>query len=103
MLGMVDAKDGRHRTGEMNIVATASLRNSGVNLIVKTIKSLLSPPESRGGDDYYCGVCRTTPYCGICLQLALRDLLILKLISLVTDERIFLFRASTVYETRMWI
>ena len=45
---------------------------------MKTSKSL-SPPESWGGD-YHGGVCRTTPYCGICLQLALRDLLILKLI-----------------------
>ena len=59
MIGMVDAiDDGGHRTGRMNIGATASLRNSGVNLKVKTSK----------------------PYCGICLQLALRDLLILKLI-----------------------
>ena len=33
-----------------------------------------------GGGDYHGGVCRTAPYCGTCLQLALRGLLILKLI-----------------------
>ena len=40
-------------------------------------------PESWGviPSWFHGGVCRTTPYCGICLQLALRDLLILKLIS----------------------